>query len=140
MLDISLGMVVFVVVLFLSLIYVLNNMMYGPLMAFMDKREKTIADDEASVSENSDEIAALKEEANSIISEAKSEASEIKSSALVKIKADFAEELESKKSSLEATLEGFVDELTSVRDSLKKDISANIGSYKDSIESKLKNI
>jgi len=140
MLDISLGMVMFVVVLFLALIYVLNNMMYLPLMAFMDKREKTIADDEANVSGNSDEIAVLEEEANLIISDAKSEASEIKSSALAKVKADLAEEMENKKASLETMLEGFMDELSGARDSLKKEISKNIGSYKDSIESKLKNI
>lgn len=140
MLDISLGMVVFVVVLFLAMIYVLNNMMYIPLMEFMDKREKTIADDEASVSGNSDEIASLEEEANSIISEAKGEASDIKSSALEKIKTELALEMESKKASLEGTLNSFIDELSGARDSLKKEISANVGSYKDSIESKLKNI
>jgi F-type H+-transporting ATPase subunit b len=140
MLDISVGILMFMVVLFLALIYVLNKIMYVPLMEFMKKRDKSIADDMASVSSNDGEIHALEEEAQKNISEAKARANEIKTSLISKAKEEIAKAYEAKKLELEKEMDSFLTELASKREALKSELSANIGQYKSGLEAKLKNI
>jgi F-type H+-transporting ATPase subunit b len=140
MLDISIGILGFMVVLFLALIYVLNKMMYVPLMEFMKKRDKSIAEDMANVNSNDSEIHSLQEEANKNISEAKVQANEIKTSLVNKAKNELAEIYETKKAELEKDMESFLSELASKRDALKDELTANIGQYKSGLEAKLKNI
>jgi len=140
MLDISIGILGFMVVLFLALIYVLNKMMYVPLMEFMKKRDKSIAEDMASVNSNDHEIHQLEEEAKKNIAEAKAKANEIKTSLVSKAKEELTKVYETKKTELEKDLEKFVAELSAQREALKSELSANIGQYKASLEAKLKNI
>jgi len=140
MLDISLGILVFMVVLFLALIYILNKMMYVPLMEFMKKRDKSIAEDMANVKSNDSEIHLLQEEALKNISEAKAKANEIKTSLVSKAKEELSKVYESKKEELEKSMESFLTELSSKRVALKDELSSNIGQYKSGLEAKLKNI
>jgi len=140
MLDISLGLLVFNIVLFLALIYLLNKMMYVPLMSFMAKRDKTIADDMASVSSGDEEISTLLNKANENISIAKQEASEIKTSLISKAKEQLAEAYEAKKQALEKDMESFLTDLSSQKDDMRKTLSANLADYKGSIEARLKSI
>lgn len=62
MLDIHLSLMLFVLALFLFLLVVLNNMLFQPLVKFMDDRDNSIAKDlEAAkgLSGNSDELCCL---------------------------------------------------------------------------------
>jgi F-type H+-transporting ATPase subunit b len=140
MLDISLGMVVFVILLFLILIYLLNTMMYRPIIDFMDKRDASIESDESAISENSSAIEALEQEAELIISQAKESAYNMKSKELAKVKADLLSKFESQKSSLEQELSEFITELYSAKEGIKNNILEDLDSYKSSLESKLKAI
>jgi F-type H+-transporting ATPase subunit b len=140
MLDISLGMVVFVILLFLILIYLLNTMMYRPIIDFMDKRDASIESDESAISENSSAIEALEQEAELIISQAKESAYNMKSKELTKVKADLLSKFESQKSSLEQELSEFITELYSAKEGIKNNILEDLDSYKSSLESKLKAI
>ncbi|MCH9813359.1 MAG: F0F1 ATP synthase subunit B' [Epsilonproteobacteria bacterium] len=140
MLDISLGLLLFVAALFLALVYLLNNMLYQPLLAFMDKREKSIQDDLATSDQNSEEIEAAMTEANDKISVAKSEAAKIREEAMSKAKEAAASKIEESKSALESQYSAFVDQLAKDKVSLKESISANLSSYQDGIQAKIKNI
>lgn len=140
MLDISLGLVLFVAALFLALIYLLNKMLYKPLLAFIDKREGSIRDDLAASDQNSDEIEAARSEANEKISIAKSEAAKIRDEALTAAKESASTKLEESKTALEKQYASFIEQLSRDKDALKKSISSNVSSYADGIQAKIKNI
>jgi F-type H+-transporting ATPase subunit b len=140
MLDISLWLVLFVTVLFLALIYLLNEMLYKPLLAFMDKREASINGDLSASTQNADEIEEAKVLAHEKISAAKGEAAGIRDEAMAKAKEGATAKLEESKSALEKQYASFVDKLSQDRDALKQQVSANVSSYQDGIQAKIKNI
>jgi F-type H+-transporting ATPase subunit b len=140
MLDISLGMLIFVAVLFLGLIYLLNEMLYKPLLAFMDKREKSIRDDLAMADKNDDDIQKDLEDANAKISVAKVEAAKIREDAMAKAKEAASKALSEGKESFESKYVSFVNKLSKDQVALKKSISLNLPSYQDGISAKIKNI
>lgn len=140
MLDISVGLLLFVAAIFLALVYLLNNMLYQPLLAFMDKREGSIKNDLAASEQNNDEIAAAHAEANDKISAAKSEAAKIREEATAKAKEAAAAKIEEAKSAIEGQYETFMTQLAQDKDSLKASVSANLSTYQDSIQAKIKNI
>jgi F-type H+-transporting ATPase subunit b len=140
MLDISLWLVLFVTVLFLALIYLLNEMLYKPLLAFMDKREASINGDLSASTQNADEIEEAKALAHEKISTAKGEAASIRDAAMAKAKESAAAKLEESKLALEKQYASFIDKLSHDRDALKQQVSANISSYQDGIQAKIKNI
>jgi F-type H+-transporting ATPase subunit b len=140
MLDISLGLLLFEVALFLALIYLLNGMLYQPLLAFMDKREASIRTDLDASDKNSGEIEAAIAEAHAKISVAKSEAAKIRDEAVTKAKESANAKIEETKSALETQYASFVEKLAQERDALKNSVSANVSSYQDGISAKIKNI
>ncbi len=140
MLDLSLGLFLFVVVLFLALIYLLNDMLYKPLLAFMEKREGSIRNDLKASDQNSDEIEAAKQSANDKISVAKSEAAKIREEALTSAKESASVKLEAGKTAVDKQYASFLEQLSIDKDALRKSISANVSSYQDGISAKIKNI
>jgi F-type H+-transporting ATPase subunit b len=142
MLDLSLGLLLFIAALFLTLIYLLNEMLYKPLLAFMDKREESIRADMKASDENSEEIEAAQAEALEKISVAKNEASKIREEALNIAKEKASQKLEESKTLLEEKYEAFVKELSKERDELKKSLSnkENISEYAGMIKAKIENI
>jgi len=140
MLDISFVLVALMIVLFLALIYVLNTMMYKPLMDFMQKRDESIAADLASIESNDSEIAELEAKANENISKAKQEASEIKSSMISKVKDELSSKFEEKKAALEDELNNFLIALGEKKEVLKSELESNLTQYKEAVEAKIKNV
>jgi len=140
MLDLSLWLFLFVVVLFLALIYLLNDILYKPLLAFMEKREGSIRNDLAASEENSDEIEAAKQSANEKISAAKSEAAQIREDALNAAKESASAKLEESKNAIDKQYASFLEQLSIDKETLRKSISANVSSYQDGIQAKIKNI
>lgn len=140
MLDVSLGMVIFVGMLFLGLVYLLNEMLYKPLLSFMDKREKSIRDDLSLADKNDGDIEKDLQEANAKIIAAKAEASRIREDAMTKAKEVASRALAEGKEAFDSKYTVFVKELSKERVTLKKSISSNLSSYQDGISSKIKNI
>ncbi len=140
MLDINLGLLIFTAVVFFALIYLLNNILYQPLLGFMQKREELIKSDMDNIAENSGDVESSLNKANTLISDAKSEAASIRESALTKAKEAAAKELETAQAAIEAKYDAFVQELGADRAALKSDLLANLSSYQNSLQTKLKNI
>ena len=140
MLDISFVLVALMIVLFLALIYVLNTMMYKPLLDFMQKRDESIAADLASIESNDSEISELEAKANENISKAKQEASEIKSTMISKVKDELSSKFEEKKAALEEELNNFLVALGEKKEVLKSELEANLTQYKEAVEAKIKNV
>ena len=140
MLDINLGLLIFTAVVFFVLIYLLNNILYQPLLGFIQKREDLIQSDLENVKQDSGDVESSLAKANSLISEAKAEAAQIRESAVTKAKESALKELEIAQSAIEEKYEAFVQELSGERVALKKELVSNLSSYQNSLQTKLKNI
>ncbi len=136
MLDIHLPLMLFVLALFLILLVLLNNMLFQPLIRFMDDRDEAIAKDlEAakSFSNNSDE---LNIKADEIISKAKSDAAGIRQKAISDEKILAVSRVESKQSELDDRYSEFLIQLDSDRESLKNSLISQMPLFKESLKAK----
>ncbi len=136
MLDIHLPLMLFVLALFLTLLVLLNNMLFQPLIKFMDDRDSSIAKDlEAAkgLSGNSDELNA-KAEAN--ISNAINEAAAIRQKAIDEEKTLAASKVETKQAELNKEYENFVEKLASEKENLKNALLSQMPLFKESLKAK----
>lgn len=136
MLDLHLPLMLFVLVLFLTLLVLLNTMLFKPLVKFMDDRDASIAKDlEAakSFSSNTDELNAKAEE---IIADAKNEAAKIRQKAIDDEKTLAASKVETKQSEIDKEYEGFVEKLTSEKENLKNELLSQMPLFKESLKAK----
>ncbi len=140
MLDINLGLLIFTAVVFFALVYLLDSILYQPLLGFMQKREDLIKSDLESIAQNDSEVEGALQKADAVISEAKSEAAKIRESALTKAKEAAAKELETAQTAIEEKYNAFVSELSGERKTLKNDLVANLSTYQNSLQTKLKKI
>ncbi len=140
MLDIQLGLLLFVAVLFLGLIFILNKMLYQPLLAFMDKRDETIKKDMDSAKQMGSDVEEAQKVANETIVAAKTQAHEIRQEAITQAKEKAEELIENTKASLEEKYDEFTKQLLGQREELKKSITANVPAYQKSIQEKLKKL
>ncbi len=136
MLDIHLPLMLFVLALFLTLLVLLNTMLFKPLIKFMDDRDNSIAKDlEAAkgLSGNSDELNA-KADAN--ISNAKNEAAAIRQKAIDDEKRLAVSRVETKQSELEKEYEAFVEKLVLDKENLKNSLLSQMPLFKESLKAK----
>ena len=136
MLDIHLPLMLFVLALFLTLLVLLNNMLFRPLVRFMDDRDASIAKDlEAakSVGGNVDELNA---KADEMISNAKSEAASIRQKAIENEKTLAASKIETKQRELETQYNTFVEKLNSEKEILKNTLLSQMPLFKESLKAK----
>ena len=140
MLDLNPGLMLFVLVIFFSLLFLLNQMLYKPLLKFMDDRDKSIADDLKNAKEmagNSDELNA-KADAN--IADAKAEANAVREKAVNVAKALAESKIESKNQELDKKYQAFEDELSKERAELEKSLLSSLPLFKESLKSKMSNL
>ncbi len=140
MLDINPSLLIFTAVVFFTLIYFLNNILYQPLLGFIQKREDLLKSDLDNIAQDGGDVANSLEKANSLISDAKGEAANIKETAVAKAKDAAAKELDTAQSAIEAKYDAFVQELSGERTTLKKELVLNLPNYQNSLQTKLKNI
>ena len=136
MLDIHLPLMLFVLALFLTLLVVLNKMLFQPLIKFMDDRDASIAKDlnaAKSFSGNSDELNA---KADENISNAKNEAAAIRQKAIDNEKTLAAEKIATKQSELDKEYENFVKKLALEKESLKSSLLSQMPLFKESLQAK----
>ena len=136
MLDIHLPLMLFVLALFLTLLVLLNTMLFQPLLKFIDDRDASIAKDltaAKSLSGNSDELNA---KADENISNAKNEAAAIRQNAIDAEKTLSAEKVESKQSELDKKYTQFAEKLNSEKENLKKDLLSQMPLFKESLKAK----
>ncbi len=136
MLDIHMPLMLFVLVLFLTLLVVLNRMLFQPLLKFMDDRDRTIAKDlEAAkgLSGNTEELNAKAEEN---ISKAKAEAAAIRQKAIEEEKALAAGKLETKINELEKDYAEFERVLEGEKERLKNELLSQMPLFKESLKAK----
>jgi len=136
MLDIHLPLMLFVLVLFLALLVVLNNMLFQPLLQFMDDRDASIAKDLEAAKSFSGDTDELNTKAEDIISEAKNEAATIRQKAVDKEKTLAVSNVETKQNELEVTYSKFIEKLNSDKENLKNSLLSQMPLFKESLKAK----
>ena len=140
MLDLNPGLMLFVLVIFFSLMYLLNTMLFQPLLKFMDDRDATIANDLKNAEEMAGNSADLNAKADALLTEAKAKANAIKEKAISEAKALAESKLESKMKELEVSAAAFEAELEVEQKALKDALTAQLPAFKESLQSKLSSL
>lgn len=84
MLEVNPYLLSLTVVIFLGLIFVLNNILYKPILGFVDERNAHIAKEESEVAKYGADIKKYDEEAASILADARAQMLAIKKEAATK--------------------------------------------------------
>lgn len=140
MLEFDIRLMVFTAILFILLIAILNKILYRPVIAFMDKREISIRQDEINANKNDEDINSYLVKSNEIISIAKIEANKIKQDVLNDAKDKAFKELSAKKSNLEEDYNNFIAELNKQKDEFKDSLLSKLPEFKDSLNNKFAKI
>jgi len=140
MLDISPILLLVTVVVFFTLLIVLNKILYKPLLAFIDNRNESIKRDLENAGKNTSDVEAYYKEADQIIREAKAEAGNIREVALSEAKEIAAKKVEQKQSELDEEYALFLKDLNAEKIEFTESLSAKIPLFRDSIKQKLGNI
>lgn len=140
MLDISLLLLISTAVVFLILIAVLNSMLYKPLFAFMEKRDRDIQSDLSKIGSNDAEVNALNATAQSIISEARLQAAAEREQVISDAKKAAEAELGAKRAELAEAFAQFETELVAQREELSGALSTDIPEYTEAVNAKIGNI
>jgi len=140
MLDIHLSLMLFVLFLFLALLVLLNNMLFQPLLNYMDDRDDTISKNlkaAKSLGNNSDELNA---KADENLSNAKNEAATIRQKAVDTEKISAAQKVEAKQGELEKEYSKFAEQLNSEQENLKESLLLQVPLFKETIKAKFSNL
>lgn len=129
-----------VFVIFLILVYLLNRILYKPLLSFMDTREASIRKDSEGIESNAIEIKALEKEADDILRKAREEAALIKNKAHDSAKQAAEMKISDKKSELAQKYDAFMIDLESDKKKLRESLSSQVSFFKESLQSKLKTL
>jgi len=140
MLDLNPGLMLFVLVVFFSLLFLLNTMLFQPLLKFMDDRDATIAGDLQNAEEMSGNSDELNAKADAFIAEAKADANAIREKATNEAKALAEGKIESKVKELDAEHQSFLTELSADQEELKKSLTSELPLFKESLQTKLGNL
>ncbi len=140
MLDLEPGLMLFVLVVFFSLMVLLNQMLYAPLLKFMDDRENTITGDLKSANEMSGNNDELNAKADAILADAKAEANAVREKAINEAKALADSNIESKITELDEKYQSFVVELSKEKDELEKSFTAQMPLIKESLKTKMNSL
>lgn len=137
MLHIDPPLLLITLVIFLGLIFVLNSILYKPLLGFIDDRNKSIKNDEESVSKNASDTGNYEAQIEKIIGDARAEAQAKKHAALSEAKERAATKVAIKKESLEADFDSFMAGLADRKAELKSNLTAKIPELKSALAGSL---
>ena len=140
MLDINLGLLVGTIIVFLTLIGLLNSWLYNPLFSYMQKRDDDIKRDLSEVGSNDNEITALHEEAAKIIMDAKLEASALREKVIADAKELAESKIEAKRAENASEFDKFKESLVKERKALESSLLSQVPLFKEAVKAKISQI
>ena len=136
MLDINPILLIATLIVFLTLIAVLNNWLYNPLFAYMKKRDEDIKKDLLKVGNNDDEINELNSKAQLIINNAKIDATALREKVVADAKELADSKLEAKRAELASQYLEFEKSLSKSREQLESDLKSQMPLFKEAVKAK----
>ncbi|HEY9203447.1 FoF1 ATP synthase subunit B' [Sulfurimonas sp.] len=140
MLDINPILLVATLIVFLTLIAVLNSWLYNPLFAYMSKRDEDIKKDLEKIGSNDEEIKELELKAQSIIANAKLEAAALREKVITDAKELAESKIEAKRAELASQYLEFEQLLAKTREQLSSDLKSQIPLFKEAVKAKFSQI
>lgn len=140
MIDLNLTIILTTAVVFLLLLVILNQLLYKPLLGFIDNRNKNIENDLENAEKNSSDVVAYYDEVNKILLDAKNKALQKKITAITEAKSISEKKLTEKRSELEADYNSFLKNLALNKKELQNTLMADMLSYQKSIKNKFDQI
>jgi len=140
MLDINPILLMVTLVVFLSLIAVLNSWLYNPLFAYMNKRDADIKADLEQAGSNDDEIAELNSKAETIVMKAKLEAAALREKVIADAKKLAESKIEAKRAELANEYAEFEKSLAKSKEDLVKDLRSQVPMFKEAVKAKFSQI
>ena len=140
MLDINPILLLATFVVFVSLIAVLNSLLYNPLVAFMKKRDDDIQKDLEKVGSNDSEIKELLDKAESIIMNAKLEAAALREKVIADARELADARIEAKRASLTSEYTEFKKSLDTSKEELKSELMNQVPVFKEALKAKISQI
>ena len=136
MLDINPILLIATLIVFLTLIAVLNNWLYNPLFAYMKKRDEDIKKDLLKVGNNDDEINELNSKAQLIINNAKIDVTALREKVVADAKELADSKLEAKRAELASQYLEFEKSLSKSREQLESDLKSQMPLFKEAVKAK----
>jgi len=136
MLDINPILLIATLIVFLTLIAVLNNWLYNPLFAYMKKRDEDIKKDLQKVGNNDDEINELNSKAQLIINNAKIDVTALREKVVADAKELADSKLEAKRAELASQYLEFEKSLSKSREQLESDLKSQMPLFKEAVKAK----
>lgn len=127
-------------VLFLILIFILNSLLFKPLLKFMDERASNIASNLSKMKKDSEEIASYEEELSHIHERAVNKAATLRNNIIEEAGEEAAKKLALKQIHLDKELKIFNEELKEEKIRLYKELMKDLAVYKQSYKETLKHI
>lgn len=136
--DLDPSMMLITALLFLILIWILNDILYKPLLDFMQKRDDGIAEDEARISQSNADATNNETLISKIYADARVKAQNIKNEQIALSKEKAKKMLEEQSLILEAEFNSFLSNLENdkklFREELKNKLDENALNLKNKVE------
>lgn len=138
--DIALPTMLATAVIFLAVIFILNVLLYKPLLKFMDERAVSIDNDEKKVRDNFEEMTNFGEELAKIKQDTRDEINTIKQKATAQARSLADEEIQKKKDELEQKMQAFTTQLLQEKNELEHELKLRLPLWQESLQKKLKEL
>lgn len=133
-------LMLFVFIVFITLIYLLNQWLYKPMLNFVADREKSIEQDIHNTQSIREEISKTNEEIAQVLANARKEAMQILEEANQEAKITHKNKINAKKVENEAKLADYKAKLLEEEEVLYQNICAQFPTFEQAISAKLKDI
>ena len=138
--DIALPTMLATAVIFLAVIFILNVLLYKPLLKFMDERAVSIDTDEKKVKDNFEEMTNFGEELTKIKQDTRDEINAIKQKATAQARSLADEEIQKKKDELEQKMQAFTTQLLQEKNELEHELKLRLPLWQESLRKKIKEL
>lgn len=138
--DIALSTMLATAVIFLAVIFILNVLLYKPLLKFMDERAVSIDNDEKKVKDNFEEMTNFGEELAKIKQDTRDEINAIKQKATTQARSLADEEIQKKKDELEQKMQAFTTQLLQEKNELEHELKLRLPLWQESLRKKIKEL
>ncbi len=138
--DIALPTMLATAVIFLAVIFILNVLLYKPLLKFMDERAVSIDNDEKKVKDNFEEMTNFGEELTKIKQDTRDEINAIKQKATAQARSLADEEIQKKKDELEQKMQAFTTQLLQEKNELEHELKLRLPLWQESLRKKIKEL
>jgi F-type H+-transporting ATPase subunit b len=140
MLDISWSLMLVEAGIFLITLVLLNMWLFKPLVEFMENRDRKLAADRKSVSDNEKDTQKYEEEIASILDSAKVEANKIRQEALESAKSEAKKLIETKINEIDKAKVEFISSLDTEKATIREALNGKMPEIKNMLANKIKDI